>query len=153
MKHHRKRFDRTLYREGPVFIEVLPSGRLDAFEQIQLIDIPERPEWLVCDCCLTKSDRLWIWNHYGFCLAQCDGVPRHEYAAGQWGFCVYCRPLFERCELPVLVARIMTLNSDLHEPGIKVLFATLAQCVYGETIPWESGKQRWHPPAADARKI
>jgi hypothetical protein len=139
---HKLNLDKTLYTQGDTFIERLPSGILDAYQTPGLIAIPDRPEWMVCDCCLAHVDRLWIWSHRGFGLPSIGGVPRHEFIAGYWSFCVYCRPLFESRELSTLAARVATLNSDLYAPGVAILYTVLADCVYGDVLTWEAGQPR-----------
>lgn len=133
---------KTLYKQGPVIIERLPSGKLDACQTVELLDIPDRPQRLVCDCCLASVDRLWIRNHRGFCLPEVAGVPRQVFFAGYWAFCVYCWPLFEQRDLKTLVARVSTLNPELYAPGLAILHATLAECVWGDLRTWEAGQPR-----------
>lgn len=134
---------KTLYEKGPIVVERLPSGKLDAYETYKIADDTHaRPQWMVCDCCLRQSDRLWMWRHYGFCTLQYDGVPRHDYYAGRWGFCVYCRPLFEKREISILTARVCTLNPELYARAIAALYSILPYVIYGEPALWESGQPR-----------
>ena len=135
------RVDKTLYRPAEYLtVESLPSGKLDAFETPELQAIPERPLYMVCDCCLTKSDRLWIRRHYGFCTGFPNaGRLRRDYLEGAWGFCVHCWALFAKGETDVLAARVNTLNPETDVDWLRVTYGILREVVHGEARVWESG--------------
>ena len=101
--------------------------------------VPDRPQWLVCDCCLAHMDRLWFWPHRGFCL-----LPKvrggQELMAGHWAFCVYCEALWEQRDIPALLARTLTLNPELQGRLLENTYFSLPYAIYGEPIPWESGQ-------------
>lgn len=133
---------KTLYRPAEyITVESLPSGNWDAFETPELQVIPERPLYMVCDCCLNKSDRLWVRQHYGFCTGFPNaGRNRRDYLAGAWAFCVYCWPLFERGNFDLLTARVATLNPDVSAKRVLLTYEVLAEAVYGDALTWESGQ-------------
>src|SRR4051794_33035791 len=122
-----KRLDKTLYVSHGITAARLPSGKLDAFEEFGLPkDFPARPDFLVCDCCLRRSDRLWFWQHRGFCMGfPCAGRARTIFCAGEWGFCVFCRALFDTRAFEALTARVVTLNPDLDGNHVLRLYQVL----------------------------
>lgn len=135
-------FTKTLYTKGPITIEMLPSGKLDAFQNLQLT-IPERPLYLVCDCCLEKTERLWIWRHRGFCVYYPPSwrMRRVDLCEGAWGFCVFCKSLWERREIKTLAARVATLNPKTHSAdSMERMFSILPEVIHGESEEWQSGQ-------------
>lgn len=96
---------------------------------------PERPEWMYCDCCVQRSDRLWYYQHSGFCI-QAFGR-RVEFRESAWAFCVYCRPLKDDALL--LTARVVSFGGYPLE-WLRLLFSVLAMACYGEPKYWESGR-------------
>jgi hypothetical protein len=129
--------DKTLYGPSSLSIEVLPSGKLDSYITPEP-GRPERPQWLVCDCCLRKSDRLWVWRHYGFCTA-IRGFRRREYLEGGWSFCVYCEPL--RGNRKALVARVVALNPQLDPLWLDSTYEVMLACLHGEVVAWQAGQR------------
>jgi hypothetical protein len=130
---------KTGYAPGEITIERLPSGNLDAYETPNVKPHPPRPEHLICDCCLIKTDRLWIWTHYGFCVRTADSS-RYQYLKGAWAFCVFCRPLFEARQSRILAARVKTLNPELDEDAMTKAYEVLGECVYGDCRTWEANQ-------------
>ncbi len=134
---------KTMYTHGPTRLEVLPSGKLNAFETLG-VNSPDRPLWRICDCCLSKIDRSWLWRHRGF-----GGwwpphwhMRRVDYQAGYWGFCVYCKALWEARDMRTLAARVYSLNSDnLHVDVLERLYSILPEVIYGEPQEWHSGQR------------
>jgi hypothetical protein len=152
----RNRFPRSVNSKSRYIIpqhldvEILPSGKLDAFEVMNIIPRPAKPETVVCDCCLQTIDRAWIRHHRGFGTGWREGG-RHrvEYTAGWWGFCVYCWALFNKNEINVLIARVCTLNEDIDPVRINQGYYSLASAVYGEMIYWEAGQVLTIPAEVD----
>jgi hypothetical protein len=99
--------------------------------------VATHPRYLECDCCGSMADRLWVYTHYGFGL-RLHGEP-FQFDAGAWGFCVYCHVLFPR-ELPILVARVVSLCPGSTPELLTPVYSLLAQCVFGEPITWEAGE-------------
>jgi hypothetical protein len=99
--------------------------------------VPAYPPCLECDCCGSMADRLWVWRHYGFGL-RLDNRDRVDFLAGAWGFCAYCQALFP-CELPLLVARVVSLCPGATPQLLTPVYSVLAQCVWALTC-WEAGE-------------
>ncbi len=132
--------DKTLYRPGPpdVTIERLPSGAIDAVATFPVI-APDRPEWLVCDCCLGHVNRLWFYRQLGFCMR--IGRNRLELQEGHWSFCVYCDALWRTRDIPMLLDRVLTLNPECKE-FVEVAYPLLPYVIYGEPQIWNGGEPR-----------
>lgn len=132
----------TLYTPAEYLtVETLPSGKLDSFEIPGLQAIPDRPLFMVCDCCLSKSDRLWILKHYGFCTGfPKAGRHRRDYLEGAWAFCVQCWPLFLERDIETLAARVVTLNSELDPYWVALTYRVLSDAVHGDVMTWNAGQ-------------
>lgn len=148
-KYRRSKLDlrKTLYREGPIIIERLPSGKIQAKQTVETADIPDRPQWLVCDCCMSRVDRLWWKKHRAFCFRfRADGEDyQREFFASGWSFCVYCWQLFNAGDIAALTARVVTLNPHLDPDGpggVRDAYEILAACVWGDVLTWEAGQPR-----------
>jgi hypothetical protein len=128
---------RSLLQSLDTRLERRPSGAVDLVETIGSRGIPERPQWLVCDCCCERVDRLWYWRHYGFCT-RLPGCQSREFMAGWWAFCVYCRKL--KNDRRLLVARVATLNPDLRAQILDDTYEIMLACLYGEVHEWRSGQ-------------
>lgn len=117
-------------------LERLPSGRVDAYDVLGMVGVPDRPLWLLCDC-LERADRLSFYPHRGFCLR--FGVQRAQYNAGHWAFCVFCRALMDSAD--ILAARSATLTG-IDAGRMKVTFVCTLLCICGDPVLWESGQPR-----------
>lgn len=123
-------------------VEVLPSGKLDAFEMPEILPQPSKPLTTICDCCLSRVDRVWILRHLGFGVGWLRGGRyRVEYQQGWWCFCVQCWALFDRREVEVLVARVCTLNDSLDPERVADVYGALRYAIYGEVQTWEVGQR------------
>lgn len=135
----RKRIGKSLYiDDGQTHIRLSPAGKPETFMK-PVIDpeIPLRPDWLVCDCCMNRVDRLWIRPHRAFCASYGSRI---EFVEGFWAFCVYCHALFQAGEIVALAARAETLNPEL--ASARGIYESLASSVYGEWQTWEAGQSR-----------
>lgn len=121
-----------------VTAETLPDGR--RFVTVDARDmqaIPDRPQWLVCDFCCQKADRLWCYPTFAFSSSRitCDET-------AEWSACVHCYPLFDGGDFESLVARVVTLNPEigLTTKQLGNLYWTARAACRGPVILWESGQ-------------
>lgn len=128
--------EKFLYRRLYRTEDELANGRYVSIETYGAPKgtIPNRPQWLVCDCCNRRADRFWIFRHYGFGIVRQNRV----FDAGGWGFCVQCYAL--KNNLEILIARVMTLNPDLDQAAVREVYRVAFACFYGEVIEWQSGQ-------------
>jgi len=84
-------------------------------------------------------DRMWAWRMRAFCMRSAEGVPR-AWAAGYWGVCAQCRPLFEKREYYLLTARVCTLHPHTYDPAdLEALYCVVGQVTYGKRVFWKEG--------------
>lgn len=135
-----KRPKNTLFVHRGTTVTRLPSGKIDVRDDWGIPDdLPNRPEMMACDCCLTMADRHWYWSHRGFSIRTSDGSS-FSFDAGEWAVCVYCRPLFERAQLEALVARVVTLNPVISAANLRQLYGVLFEALQ------HSGPSYWEAP-------
>ena len=118
---------RELFTEIKRSFETLPSGRLIAVRTMGPDD-SYRAGNRVCDCCLQAVNRYVRVDHWGFGMQE----SRIELMQGWWAYCVYCWALYSRGEIEPLVARVLTLNTDLDERVVRQLYSVLPYVMHGE---------------------
>jgi hypothetical protein len=93
----------------------------------------------MCDCCGTSVDRLWVHRYRAFGVRLLDGQ-RVDAVAGGWAFCVYCHPLWQRGEIPILAARVASLDPTCEPRIFTGFYEVLAQCTDRDYLTWEAGE-------------
>jgi hypothetical protein len=119
------------------------AGLATGFLRIGVVPLPDRPLWMVCDCCLAHVGKLWVLSHRGFCIGFANaGDYRVDFDAGAWGFCAGCHPLFAARDLTALAARVVTLNPlpIWGRVSARHLYEALSGCVFGDYQTWEAGQ-------------
>lgn len=103
------------------------------------------PLSILCDFCGRDSDRLWCRKVRPVCL---ETAPRHRmiYDGGHWNACVYCEPMVKERDIPLLVARILSIKREFSEMPRQffdrmyaVIFAAMAD---GGPVLWMAG-EKW----------
>lgn len=106
-------------------------------------ELPERPLSLQCDFCNRHSDRLWCRNVRPFSVEMWPRL-RMEYQGGDWCACVFCNPMVDARDTPLLLARISIVNEEARGvpvSGFERLYNAVFDAMEGApAVLWNAGE-------------
>lgn len=106
-------------------------------------NLPERPLNLECDFCGRISDRLWCRAVRPF-SAEMWAKQSMQYQGGNWCACVFCNPMVEARDVPLLLARVSIVNEKVRGipmDGFERVYRAVFDCMdSAPAVPWSAGE-------------